>query len=92
MLSILPDQVRMDLAKTEFPQRLPTDSWLTMEGALPFAWVTRDLSASGVLGDPTIATVEKGDRLRASLVQGWVTALGDIYRFRQPHTDPLTLQ
>ena len=92
MLSILPDQVRMELAKTEFPQRLPTDSWLTMEGALPFAWVTRDLSASGVLGDPTVATVEKGEQLIASLVQGWVTALGDIYRFQQPHTDPLTLQ
>jgi creatinine amidohydrolase len=82
----------MDRAQTEFPQRLPTDSWLTMEGALPFAWVTRDLSASGVLGDPTVATAEKGDQLMASLVKGWVTALEDIYRFQQPHADPLTLQ
>jgi creatinine amidohydrolase/Fe(II)-dependent formamide hydrolase-like protein len=31
-----------------------------MEGALPFAWVTRDLTQSGVLGDATIATPEKG--------------------------------
>lgn len=84
MLSILPDQVRMEQAKTEFPQDLPTDSWLTMEGALPFAWTTRDLSASGVLGDPTVATAEKGEQLLASLVQGWITALEDIYRFRQP--------
>ncbi len=84
MLSILPDQVRMDLAQTEFPRDLPTDSWLTMEGALPFAWVTRDLSPSGVLGDPTVATIEKGDQLLESLVKGWVTALEDIYRFRQP--------
>ncbi|MEO1069864.1 MAG: creatininase family protein [Cyanobacteria bacterium J06638_6] len=88
MLSILPDQVRMELAATEFPQGLPTDSWLTMEGALPFAWVTRDLSASGVLGDPTVATAEKGDALLASLVSGWVTALEDIYRFRQPGASP----
>ncbi|WP_035990257.1 creatininase family protein [Leptolyngbya sp. KIOST-1] len=86
MLSILPEQVRMDQAQTEFPQGLPTDSWLTMEGALPFAWVTRDLSASGVLGDPTVATAAKGDRLLESLTQGWVTALEDIYRFRQPQT------
>ncbi|WOD37954.1 creatininase family protein [Nodosilinea sp. E11] len=84
MLSILPEQVRMELAQTEFPQGLPTESWLTMEGALPFAWVTRDLSASGVLGDPTVATVEKGDRLLESLAQGWVTVLEDIYRFQQP--------
>lgn len=84
MLSILPDQVRMEQAKTEFPQDLPTDTWLTMEGALPFAWVTRDLSQSGVLGDPTVATVEKGEQLLESLVQGWVKVLGDIYRFQQP--------
>ncbi|WP_198807640.1 creatininase family protein [Leptolyngbya sp. BL0902] len=84
MLSMLPNQVRMDRARAEFPQDLPTESWLTMEGALPFAWVTQDLSQSGVLGDPTVATVEKGDQLLASLVQGWVKVLGDIHRFQQP--------
>ncbi|MBD2230558.1 creatininase family protein [Phormidium tenue] len=87
MLSILPEQVRMAEAKAEFPQNLPTDSWLTMEGALPFAWVTRDLSASGVLGDPTMATGAKGEQLLTSLATSWATALEDIYRFRQPHTD-----
>ncbi|MFQ4134788.1 creatininase family protein [Nodosilinea sp. PGN35] len=88
MLSILPDQVRMAEAKAEFPQNLPADSWLTMEGALPFAWVTRDLSTSGVLGDPTVATAEKGDRLLESLANSWAIVLEDIYRFRQPHPDP----
>jgi creatinine amidohydrolase len=94
MLSILPDQVRMALAQAEFPQNLPTDTWLTMEGALPFAWVTQDLSQSGVLGDPTIATAEKGDQLFASLVEGWVKVLEDIYHFQQPcqRGDGLLLQ
>ncbi|MBD1914347.1 MULTISPECIES: creatininase family protein [Cyanophyceae] len=91
MLSIMPEQVRMAEAKAEFPQNLPTDSWLTMEGALPFAWVTRDLSASGVLGDPTVATEEKGEQILTSLATSWATALEDIYRFRQPHTDPACL-
>ncbi|MGF1570548.1 MAG: creatininase family protein [Nodosilinea sp.] len=84
MLAILPDQVRQDKFKAEYPQNLPQDSWLTMEGALPFAWVTRDLSASGVLGDPTAASVEKGNQLLDSLVTSWIRALEDIYRFRQP--------
>lgn len=94
MLSILPDQVRMALAQAEFPQNLPTDTWLTMEGALPFAWVTQDLSQSGVLGDPTIATAEKGDQLFASLVEGWVKVLEDVYHFQQPcqRGDGLLLQ
>ncbi|MGJ3247400.1 MAG: creatininase family protein [Elainellaceae cyanobacterium] len=84
MLSILPDQVKMDRAITEYPHGLPDDSSLSMEGKLPFAWVTRDLSRSGVLGDPTVATKEKGDRLLESVSDGWVNVIRDIHRFRQP--------
>lgn len=84
LLSLLPDQVHMDQALCEYPPALPGDSLLSMEGALPFAWVTRDLSRSGVVGDATAATKEKGDRLLNSLVQGWVQVIQDIHRFQQP--------
>jgi len=85
MLSLLPDQVRMDQAIAEYPHNLPDDSsLLSMEGKLPFAWTTRDLSQSGVIGDPLGATKEKGDRLLDSLAQGWVNVIQDIYHFRQP--------
>ena len=84
MLSILPDQVRQHLAQAEFPPPLPGKSCLSMEGKLPFAWITGDLSSTGVLGDPTVATAAKGDRLLASLIEGWVQVLGDIHQFRQP--------
>jgi creatinine amidohydrolase len=84
MLSILPDQVRMDAAVAEYPSDLPKDSLLSMEGNLPFAWTTRDLSRSGTLGDPTNATKEKGDRLLESLVHSWVQVIKEIYTFRQP--------
>lgn len=57
---------------------------LTMEGALPFAWVTRDLTRSGVLGDATVATQEKGDRLLAALAQGWVDVITAVHQFEQP--------
>lgn len=84
MLSLLPDQVQMDKAVTEYPQGLPEDTLLSMEGSLPFAWVTRDLTQSGVLGDPTVATVEKGDRLLQSVVESWVQVIRDLYAFEQP--------
>jgi creatinine amidohydrolase len=84
MLSILPDQVHMEKAVREYPHGLPEDSVLSMEGQLPFAWVTRDLTESGVLGDATVATKEKGDRILASLVQSWVQVIQDLYQFRQP--------
>lgn len=61
VLSILPEQVKMEAAVAEYPSGLPEDNLLTMEGKLPFAWTTRDLSQTGVLGDPTVATKEKGD-------------------------------
>lgn len=84
LLSILPDQVRMADAVAEYPHNLPEDSLLSMEGKLPFAWTTRDLSRSGILGDPTVATKEKGDRFLSALVQGWVQVIQDIHKFRQP--------
>ena len=84
MLSILPKQVNMEAAVAEYPNELPEDSLLTMEGKLPFAWATRDLSCTGVLGDPTVATKEKGDRILESVSDGWVRVIKDIHMFRQP--------
>ncbi len=84
LLSILPEQVQMEKAVAEYPQELPEDSLLSMEGKLPFAWTTRDLSKSGVLGDPTTATVEKGDRILQSLADGWTRVIQDLYKFQQP--------
>jgi len=84
MLAILPEQVRMERAVTEYPHDLPQNSLLNMEGALPFAWVTRDLTRSGVLGDATAATREKGDRILTSLANSWVQVLQDVYAFHQP--------
>lgn len=84
MLSILPDRVKMEAAVTEYPPSLPNDSLLSMEGKLAFAWVTQDLSKSGVVGDPTVATKEKGDRILESVSDGWVRVIKDIYAFRQP--------
>lgn len=84
LLSILPDYVKMDAAVAEYPYSLPEDSLLSMEGKLPFAWVTRDLTQSGVLGDPTTATKEKGDRLLDSVSDGWAQVIRDIHAFSQP--------
>lgn len=83
MLALLPEQVKLDKAVKEYPQNLPQNSLLSLEGNLPFAWLTREISQSGVVGDPTVASREKGDRLLASLVKGWVQAIEAVYTFRQ---------
>ena len=84
MLSLLPEQVKIEQAVREYPQGLPENSLLTMEGKLPFAWLTKELTKSGVMGDATNASKEKGDRLLESVANGWVQAIIDVYRFRQP--------
>ncbi|MGB5631299.1 MAG: creatininase family protein [Waterburya sp.] len=87
MLSLLPEQVQMDRAVKEYPQGLPTDSLLDMEGKLPFAWLTNEFSSSGVMGDATVASKEKGDRILQSVADGWVKVIQDIYKFQQPNLD-----
>jgi creatinine amidohydrolase len=84
MLSILPEQVKMEKAVAEYPPEQPQGSLLSIEGKLSFAWATRDLSKSGVVGNPTVATKEKGDRILESVSDGWVRAIQDIYAFKQP--------
>jgi creatinine amidohydrolase len=84
LLSLLPDQVKMDQAVREYPQGLPENSLLTLEGKLPFAWLTNELTRSGVIGDATTATQEKGNRLLESVSDGWVQVIRDIYKFSQP--------
>lgn len=84
MLSILPEQVKMDRAVVEYPHGLPADSVLSMEGQLPFAWTTQELTSSGVLGDATVATAEKGEMILESLAKSWVRVFEDVYKFRQP--------
>ncbi len=87
MLSLLPEQVQMDQAVKEYPQGLPEDNLLDMEGKLPFAWLTKELSSSGVMGDATVATKEKGDRILQSVAAGWVQVIQDVYKFQQPNLD-----
>lgn len=82
MLALLPETVRMERAAAEWPPAQAPDAMLSIEGARPFAWLTRDLSASGVLGDPTVATRAAGEVLLATLAAGWSTLIREMNAFR----------
>ncbi len=81
MLALLPEQVKMDLAVKEYPRNLPQNSLLSMEGSLPFSWLTREVSTTGTMGDATTASKDKGDHILESLAQGWVQAITEVYHF-----------
>ena len=63
MLAGAPECVAMDRALCEYPAHLDDPGLLRLEDApAVFAWKTSDVSKSGVMGDPTLATPEKGRR------------------------------
>lgn len=81
LLALLPEQVAMSAALKEFPKAFPAQSLLSLEGKLPMSWTMNDLSRSGVVGDATAATAEKGEAILASVSAGWVRVLEEIYQF-----------
>ena len=67
MLAGAPEWVRMDRAVCEYPAQLDAPGSLRpVGGAAIFEWKTADISQSGVMGDATRATAEKGTRWLAA--------------------------
>lgn len=63
LLAGAPALVHMDRAVCEYPARVDAPGTLRPEAsAAVFAWKTSDISRSGVMGDATQATAEKGAR------------------------------
>ena len=48
----------------------PPDGW-SLEGAAPCAWLTSDLSETGVIGDARLASIELGSHLEQALISHW---------------------
>jgi creatinine amidohydrolase len=60
MLAIAPGLVHDDLAPSSMPSRLQEMGYPPGGGAMTFAWQMPDISATGVVGDATKASAEKG--------------------------------
>ncbi|MEB3264717.1 MAG: creatininase family protein [Synechococcus sp.] len=52
----------------------PPPGW-SLEGAIPTAWLSHDISRSGVIGDPGGADAALGAQLEAALCDGWTRLL-----------------
>lgn len=67
------------------PASQPPQGW-SLEGDLPCSWLSSDLSASGVIGDPGAAEPQLGARLFEALVQGWQSNLEALMASDWPPT------
>ena len=87
MLHLRPDLVDMHAAKPA-PTRplsgLPMPS-LPPDGPAPWAWMSSDLDASGVIGDPSAASAALGAEIVARAASGLVALLNRLVAAPWPH-------
>jgi creatinine amidohydrolase len=74
MLHLAPELVGALPAGDGWRGPQPPPGW-SLEGAAPTAWLSRDLSDSGVIGDPGGASAALGEQLAQRLVDGWCALL-----------------
>jgi creatinine amidohydrolase len=76
MLHLAPHLVRMDLAERRIPEKLALNRHVRFGGRVAFGWLSDDFGPDGYVGDPTVATAERG----AVLFEGAVVAFGEALR------------
>ena len=70
MLQLAPELVGPERPVDGLLPQPPPAGW-SLEGAVPEAWLTADLSSCGVVGDSRGASAELGAALQERLMQGW---------------------
>jgi creatinine amidohydrolase len=81
-----PSLVHTDRYTANYIARVDQPELLKPEGsAANFAWVTKDIAPSGVLGDPSAATAEKGERWSEEASEHIARLLVAMYNFMPRH-------
>jgi creatinine amidohydrolase len=83
MLQLAPELVGEARPVDGLASAAPPAGW-SLEGAVPNAWLTTDLSASGVVGDARGANGELGAALQGRLVEGWRQLLLELLHSAWP--------
>jgi creatinine amidohydrolase len=83
MLAAMPHLVDTSAYTVNYIARVEEENILSPErGAVNFAWLTRDICESGVLGDPRPATAENGERWIAACAEKAAKALVAAYAYQ----------
>ncbi|MGI9052305.1 MAG: creatininase family protein [Ilumatobacteraceae bacterium] len=81
MLHLVPDLVDLAAAQRDVPEHLAGNQYVRFGGPVSFGWLSNDFADTGVIGDPTAATAERGAELFAAAVDACCAALGEIAAF-----------
>jgi creatinine amidohydrolase len=86
MLHLAPDLVDLSGAARHVPDHLAENRYVRFGGPVSFGWLSDDFGGSGVIGDPTAATAERGAELFAGAVDAFCAALAEVARFEYTAT------
>jgi creatinine amidohydrolase len=84
MLARFGDAVRREKIANFAPSTIAMKKdfrWLSARRPAPFAWQTQDLHPGGAVGDATLASAEKGERLIDQGARAFCELLADVDRF-----------
>ncbi len=85
MLHLAPELVGPERPRDGLDGEAPPQGW-SLEGAVPLAWRSTDLTKSGVIGDVSGADGALGEALFGRLVAGWGELLTNLLRSDWPPT------
>ncbi|KGG12859.1 Creatinine amidohydrolase related enzyme [Prochlorococcus sp. MIT 0601] len=74
--------------ENSFPKPPIPEGW-SLEGAAPYAWLTKDISSTGVVGDSRGANYELGERLQEALIDHWTKLFLNLMNSDWPPLNPL---
>lgn len=78
MMALAPDTVHMDRAEANYPEPFPCPTLST--GRPASAWASIDFGPSGVIGDPTGATLQQGETILQQLGEQWAQAITEVHQ------------
>jgi creatinine amidohydrolase len=84
MLARTPNEVRKQAIANFVPSSIAMEKqyrWLNMHRPAPLAWQAQDLHPSGAVGDATLASAEKGQRLLDHAARAFCELLVDVDNF-----------
>ena len=84
MLHLAPHLVDMTTATRNVPESLADNRYVRFGGAVGFGWLSNDFGDDGHIGDPTVATAERGAELVELAVVAFCEALAEVRTFELP--------
>jgi creatinine amidohydrolase len=84
VLHLRPELVDMTRAERSVPAAMAEREHVRFGGGVAFGWSSDDLAAGGVIGDPTLASAQRGARLWDGMVRSVGDQLAEVAAFAFP--------